>query len=167
MIDISKGIKLLSSLSTSAGQIFEHWKIIGGAASVKPTTSTGKSAKTRVATNVGTTAKEVKLVAGDDVTEITVIPVFRSGSTTTVAQYALVCFDVAQAGVAALIGADGTTTIPESLDSNQNSYLVPVNVPITVQLANALSYDGTTYEGNIWVRSIDNTNTLDIWLGAS
>ena len=136
-------------------------------ADVRPISGTGKSAKNRAAVGVGTTAQEIKWQDGDDITEITIIATLESGVATTVTNYALVCFDVASGGVSALIGANGTTAIPASLDANQNGFMIPLNTPITFQFENALSYDGTTYVGNMWVRSIDNANQLDIWAGAS
>ncbi len=146
------------------------WKSLSGirhqdgmvAANVTQRSGTGKSSKNRSAIAVGTTAQEITWVDGDNIEELTFIASFTSASSITVAQYALVVLDAVDATI---LGT--STTIPASVAGNQNCYLIPLNTPITVQIGSPLSYDGTTYVGNVWVRSIDNTNTLDIWVGAN
>ena len=131
-----------------------------------------KASKTRVANLVDTTKREVKWSSGDNIMQVMIGAFWSAGATVAVpsAQYAMVCFDCSAAAAVGLIGADGTTVIPQSLDSNQDAYIVPVGSYLLVTFSSALTYDGNVgYVGNAWVRTIDATpDFLDIILmGAS
>ena len=128
------------------------------------------AAKTRHAIAVGFNKKEVKFAPGDNITQCLIGADWTSGSVTTGAQQALVCFDATPAAAVTLIGADGTATAPESLDANLNMYKVPVGSFLLVGFSEpGLSYAANVgFLGNAWVRAIDNANPIDIILmGAS
>lgn len=119
----------------------------------------GATLKTRSAADTGTTKEEIKFGLGDVITGVVVSSAF-SGGKTNAGNYLLICFDCTSVVADALLGTG--TTLVQSLSSDIPIHQVNPGETLAIDFSEALSFaDNAGFLGNMWVRSVDATNTLD------